>query len=113
MMRDTTLCSTATPWLAKRPDYGPAAPVLTKGLLRMVQLPLLYAVLQLVLQPAYSYCYAKTMTSSNLMGLQQKVVGLGADWVQMDDVWFMVGLSLAVSASYIIGNGIFYVICDT
>ena len=106
---DPSLCCSASPFLHPKPSYGPAIPVVLNGLIRHVQLPLLYAVLAGLLRPVYTYLYAWVVHSETLIDATS-IVAKYASWVELNDVWFTVGLSLAVSCSYIIGNGIAYVL---
>ena len=101
--------ATATPRTYPRPDYGPALPVFAKGIWRTIQLPLLYTCLAKLLSPVYAAVHAAVLRSSATAAILRAVVSF-APWVVADDVFFMVGLSIAVGASYIFGNGFFAIL---
>lgn len=100
--------ATASPRINPRPDYGPALPVLAKGIWRIIQLPLLYTCLAKLLSPSYAAVHVAVLRSSATAAILRAVSF--APWVVADDVFFMVGLSIAVNASYILGNGFFAIL---
>ena len=99
-LTDPALCASAFPRLHPRPDYGPAAPVLTAFVVRALQLPLLYALLSAALAPAYAAVHAAFGSSA--------LARRGP--ASSDDLWFTAGLSFTVGASYVLGNGFFFVL---
>ena len=91
--------------------YESALPVLTRFISRSVQLCLLYTVAVKALLPAYVALHEAVVTSPAALALVGSLE-TKTPWVTIDDVFFTFGLSLAVGASYAIGNGLFYA-CDT
>jgi hypothetical protein len=99
----------AFPRMYQRPDYGPALPVLSTALLRNAQLPLMYTAACFLLSPAYAALLGGTRASAATATILSTVSPF-APWVTADDVFFTVGLSFAVGASYVLGNGFFFLL---
>ena len=75
-----------------------------------MQLPLLYTCIAKLLAPSYTALYWAATSSDAARLVVRCTSSIGASWVECDDFFFMVGLSLAVGLSYILGNGVFGVL---
>jgi sterol desaturase/sphingolipid hydroxylase (fatty acid hydroxylase superfamily) len=102
------MTSTFTPRVFPRPKYPMS--YVWRGLLRLVQLPLLYALITSATAPMYASVHA-ALTASQWVDVLVKWLEPHAPWVQHDDFFFTAGLSFAVGFSYALCNGFFYV-CD-
>jgi sterol desaturase/sphingolipid hydroxylase (fatty acid hydroxylase superfamily) len=97
----------STPRASPRPAYPPFASVLWRAVGRALGEPLLCTALGRALAPVYSSCY-----SAFTARVAEPSSSFLPPWVTRDDLWFAVALSSAITLTYVVYNGAFY-ICDT
>ena len=97
--------SSAFPRKRPRPQYASFTPVFTRAVNRTIFTALGYSAVAALLSPVYRMAY---FAFSNHVGHSPYL----PPWVTCDDLWFAVGLSSAISFTYMVYNGCFYV-CDT
>ena len=95
------------PRVHPRPDYGPFLPVLTRAVVRMTTEAAKFTLIAQLTAPMYAFAYNEIIGGSGTAPLHAKLL---PSWVSMDDKWFAIGLSFAVTFTYVLYNGTFFVL---
>jgi len=96
-----------SPRLQQRPIYDSGGKILYGTLIRWLRFSLLCAIFTRVTTPLYFHAY----TYFNKMRETWTEVSYTFYWVNGDDIFFTIGLSLCITTVYFITNG-FFAICD-
>lgn len=97
--------------LRQRPAYGPPISTVAAYLLRNVQITLIYTIVAKALLPVYSRLHQSVITAGLTRAAVDALAARRLSWVVADDMFFTVGLSLALCASWVLANG-FFGLCD-